>query len=363
MKLRCIQAVIVKETRELTRDPITVFVALLMPLVLLFLFGYAISLDVKDIRYAVSDQDNTPGSRALADAFVASRYFDFVGYGDERALAGALERGQIRMALVIPERFSARLASGRPSPVQILVDGTNSNIAAIAVGYADAIVSSFQNAGRSTVQADVRVWYNPQLRSANYIVPGLLAVIMMSFPPLLTALAVVREKESRSIEQIYASPLTSVEFLAGKLIPYAGIALIEFLSVLSLGFIWFQIPFRGSVGLLTTAAVIYVASTLGLGLLVSTLARTQVVAMMLALIITMMPAMVFSGFVFPVFTMPDALQLYSAGVPAKYFLEISRGIALKGAGGREIAANMAILATYTTIVFSIAAWRVKKKVA
>jgi ABC-2 type transport system permease protein len=247
--------------------------------------------------------------------------------------------------------------------VQILIDGTNSNIATIAAGYADAIVDAFRRGGEAAVHADVRIWYNPQLRSANFIVPGLLAVIMMSFPPLLTALAVVREKESHSIEQIYASPLTSTEFLVGKLAPYAGIALIEFLSVLSLGFIWFGIPFHGSLALLATTALIYVASTLGLGLLVSTLARTQVVAMMLALIITMMPAMVFSGFLFPIFTMPYALQLYSGGIPAKYFLEISRGISLKGAGIREIAANTAVLAAYAVLVFALAAWRMKKKVA
>jgi ABC-2 type transport system permease protein len=363
MNFRRIWATTVKEARELVRDPITVAVALLMPLVMLFLFGYAISLDVKDIRYAVWDRDNTPASRALSDAFVQSRYFAFVGAADERGMEWALKRGHIRMGLVIPEKFAARLVQREPSPVQILVDGTDSNVATIVVGYSDAIISSFRNAGLETVKPEVRVWYNPELRSANYVVPGLLAVIMMAFPPLLTALAVVREKESRSIEQIYASPLTSTEFLIGKLVPYAGVAFIEFLSVMIAGFVWFQVPFHGSIWLLSAASVIYVICTLGLGLLVSTFARTQVTAMLLALIITMMPSMVFSGFLLPIFTMPYALQLYSANFPAKYFLEISRGIVLKGAGPQQIAPNLGILVVYTITVFALAAWRMKKKVA
>jgi ABC-2 type transport system permease protein len=363
MNLPRVVAVATKEVRELVRDPITVAVALLMPLVMLFLFGYAISLDVKDIRYAVWDRDNTPASRTLSDSFVQSRYFLFVGSTDQRGMEWALKRGHIRMGLVIPERFAARLAAGEPSPVQILVDGTDSNVATIVVGYSDAIVSSFRNPGMETVRPEVRVWYNPELRSANFVVPGLLAVIMMAFPPLLTALAVVRERESRSIEQIYASPLTSTEFLVGKLVPYAGVAFIEFLSAMVAGFLWFQVPFHGSIWLLSAVSVIYVICTLGLGLFVSTIARTQVVAMVLALVLTMMPSTIFSGFLFPIFTMPYVLQLYSANFPAKYFLEISRGIVLKGAGPAQIAANVGILIAYTIAVFALATWRMKKKVA
>lgn len=358
-----IRAMIVKEVRELVRDPITVVIALLMPLVMLFLFGYGVTLDVKDIRYAIWDRDNTPASRALSDAFLQSGYFAFVGATDERGLRAALDHGSVRMGLVIPERFAAKLAAAEPSPVQVLVDGTDSNIAQIVVGYADAIIASFRTAHSRLVVPEVRAWYNPELRSANYIIPGLLAVIMMAFPPLLTALAVVREKESRSIEQIYASPLTSAEFLAGKLIPYAVVAFVEFLSVMSVGFMWFTVPFHGDIWLLSLAAIVYVFSTLGLGLLVSTVARTQVVAVILALIVTMMPSALFSGFLFPIFTMPYALQLYSSNFPAKYFIEIARDITLKGAGVGQIGTNLAILIAYTIIVFLLAAWRVKKKVA
>lgn len=352
-----------KEARELVRDPITVAVALLMPLVMLFLFGYAISLDVKDVSYAVWDRDNTAQSRALSDAFAHSGYFSFAGTADGRGMKRALERGQIRMGLVIPEGFADKLAAGEPSPVQVLVDGTISNVASIVVGYSSAIVSSFRNADRETVRPQVRVWYNPELRSANYVIPGLLAVIMMAFPPLLTALAVVREKESRSVEQIYASPLTSMEFLIGKLIPYAGVAFLEFLSIMLAGFLWFAVPFHGSVWLLSAASVVYVISTLGLGLLVSTLARTQVVAMVLALVVTLMPSLVFSGFLFPTFTMPYTLRLYSAIFPGEYFVDISRKIALKGAGLQDIAADLAFLIAYSVAVFWLAAWRMKKKVA
>ena len=363
LNLRRIQAMAIKEGRELVRDPITVAIALLMPLVMLFLFGYAISLDVKDIRYAVWDRDNTPASRALADAFAQSHYFSFSGTADRRGIERALDRGQIRMGLVIPERFAAKLAAGEPSLVQILVDGTISNVATIVVGYSDAIVSSFRRSRVPLVRPEVRVWYNPELRSANYIVPGLLAVIMMAFPPLLTALAIVREKESRSIEQIYASPLTSAEFLVGKLTPYAGVAFIEFLSIMIAGFVWFRVPFHGSIWLLSALSVIYVVCTLGLGLLVSTLAHTQVVAMILAILLTMMPSTVFSGFLFPVFTMPYIMRLYSAAFPARYFIEISRGIVLRGAGVDQVDTNVAILVAYTLAIFALAAWRMRKKVA
>ena len=352
-----------KETRELARDPLTISVALLLPMVMLFLFGYAISLDVKDIHYAVWDGDNTRASHELSDAFAQSRYFTFVGSTAARGAAIALQRGRVRMVLVIPEKFEEHLINGESSPVQILVDGTDSNIAQIVVGYADAIVASFRGGMPTAVEPEVRVWYNPQLRSANYVIPGLLGVIMMAFPPLLTALAVVREKESRSIEQIFASPLTASEFLAGKLVPYAVIAFVEFLMVAIAGLVWFQVPFHGSFLLLSGVAGIYVFCTVGLGLLVSTITRTQVAAMLLALVVTLMPSALFSGFLFPVFTMPYALQLYSAIFPARYFIEISRDIALKGTGLGEVWVNIALLIFYTVAVFTIASWRIKKKVA
>jgi len=213
------------------------------------------------------------------------------------------------------------------------------------------------------VRVEVRVWYNPSLRSVTYVVPGLFGVILMAFPPLLTALAITREKEMGSIQQIFASPLTPAEFLAGKLVPYGLIAFLQIIMVIAVGFLWFEVPMRGSLGLLFAAGLVYVFCTVRIGLLVSTIARTQLAAMLLALIITLMPSFLFSGFLFPIFTMPYLLQLYTRAFPAQYFVDLSRGIVLKGAALPELWPSMVLLLAYTIAVFALAAWRFRKKVA
>lgn len=364
MDTRRILAVARKESREISRDPVTIWVSLLMPLVMLFLFGYAITLDVEDVPFGVWDDDLSPESRRLIDAFVQSGYFKMVHtISDERDLATALERGSIKLALVIPESFGRTVARGRPAAVQIIVDGTFSNTAQIVAGYADAIVQNASPPARTLLRPEVRVWYNPEMRSVNYVVPGLFGVILLAFPPLLTALGVVREKESGSIQQVFASPLTRAEFIAGKLVPYGLIAFAQVLLVVGFGLVWFEVPFRGELGLLLAVSLIYVFCTVGLGLLVSTLTRKQVVAMLLALILTLMPSFLFSGFLFPVFTMPYVLQLYAAAFPGQYFVEISRDVVMKGAGLREVWINAAALLGYTLAVFGLAVWRFRKKVA
>jgi ABC-2 type transport system permease protein len=364
MSPRRIAAVVSKETRELWRDPITVAISLLMPLVMLFLFGYAVTLDIKDIALGVLDRDMTPASRSLTDAFLQSGYFRLAQLlRSTHDIDAALQRGSVDLALVIPERFQATLQRGESPAVQLLLDGTYSDTAQVVAGYADTIVRSYGRAPSGHVRVEIRAWYNAEMRSANYIVPGLFAVILMAFPPLLTALAVVREKETGAIQQIFASPLTAGEFVAGKLIPYGGVAFIEILIVMTAGFFWFDIPFRGRAGFLLFAASIYVLCTVGLGLLISTMARRQVTAMLLALIVTMMPSMLFSGFVFPIFTMPYMFQLYTYAFPARYFIEVSRGIVLKGSGFGELWLNIGLLVAYTAIVFVIAVARLRKKVA
>ena len=364
MNIRRILAVTRKESREIARDPVTVWVSLLMPLVMLFLFGYAITLDVEDVAFGVWDEDRSPESRRLIDAFAQSGYFKLAhAISDERGLTAALERGSIKMALVIPESFGRSVARHGPAAVQIIVDGTFSNTAQIVAGYADAIVQGASPPVRPLVRPEVRVWYNPEMRSANYVVPGLFGVILLAFPPLLTALGVVREKESGSIQQIFASPLTSAEFIAGKLVPYGLIAFVQVLLVVGFGLIWFEVPFRGELALLLGVSLVYVFCTVGLGLLVSTLTRKQIVAMLLALVLTLMPSFLFSGFLFPIFTMPYALQLYAAAFPGQYFVELSRDIVMKGAGLREVWINVAALLAYTLGVFWLAAWRFRKKVA
>jgi ABC-2 type transport system permease protein len=359
-----IGAVVAKEGRELARDPITIGVSLLIPLVMLFLFGYAISLDVENVHFGVWDRDQTPASRSLIDGFAQSGYFRLTRSfrtGDE--VEAALQTGSVKLALVIPERFHAALARGDGAPVQLLLDGTFSATAQIIASYATAIVHRFGQPPVERVGVEIRAWYNPDMRSVNYVIPGLFGVILMAFPPLLTALAIVREKESGSIQHIFASPLTPAEYIVGKLIPYGLIAFVQILMVIVVGFLWFDVPFRGNLGVLLGAGLIYVFCTVALGLLVSTITRSQVVAMLLTLILTLMPSFLFSGFLFPIFTMPYFLQLYTYVFPSRYFVELSRAVVMKGAGLQEIWVNIGLLILYTVAAFSLAAWRFRKKVA
>lgn len=359
-----IGAVVDKEIREIRRDPVTVGVALLLPLVMLFLFGYAISLDIDDVALGVLDQDRTPASRALEDAFVRSGYFRLqASFSSAEQVETALQRGEVALALIVPPRFHAGIVRGERPAVQVLVDGTYSATALLVASYAESIISAFRNSDWPRVRVEPRVWYNPPLRSANYVVPGLFGVILMAFPPLLTALAIVREKETGSVQQIFASPLTGAEFIVGKLIPYGLIAFLQIVMVMGVGFAWFAVPFRGNLGFLLASGLIYVFCTVGIGLLVSTITRSQLAAMLLSLIITLMPSFLFSGFLFPIFTMPYVLQLYTRLFPAAYFVELSRGIALKGAGVQELWPNVLLLLGYTVAVFLLAAWRFRKKVA
>lgn len=364
MKLRRLLAFARKEVIEISRDRFTIGVALFMPVMMLFLFVYGITLDVENAPLMVIDHDKSAASRELQARFVNSGYFMLkAAPQDERAAEHALMRGETRAALFIPKGFAQRLGRGDGAPVQLVVDGTYASTAAILSAYGRAILYAFPGELRLPVQPEVRVWYNPQLRSRNFIVPGLFAVILMAFPPLLTALAVSREKELGTIAQIYASPLTRGEFIAGKLLPYAGIAFLELLIVVVGGLIWFQVPVRGNLPLLLAVGLLYVVCTVSIGLLVSTLVRTQLAAMLTALIVTLMPAFLFSGFVYPIFTMPAAFQIYASAFPTRYFLEFSRGVVLRGAGLRELWPNVAVLAAYTVVVFAIAAWRFRKRIA
>ncbi|MCO6414521.1 MAG: ABC transporter permease [Thiogranum sp.] len=365
MNAQRIAAVAGKETREILRDPVTVGVSLLMPLVMLFLFGYAISLDVRHAALGVRDEDGSPASRALVERFVRSEYFRLSeDLASSHAVEQALQRSDVDLVLVIPPRFGAELARGGRPPVQLLVDGTYAATALLVSGYAQAVIAGFRQPTVSQVlRLETRVWYNPSLASANYVVPGLYAVILLAFPPLLTALGIVREKETGTIQSIFASPLTAAEFITGKLVPYSLIAFLQMLMVIAVGYAWFGVPFEGSLSFLLAAGLIYVLCTVGIGLLVSTVTRTQLVAMLLALIITLMPSFLFSGLLFPIFTMPELLQLYTTVFPGRYFVDISRGVALKGSGAGMLGFEMALLVVYTLLVFVLAVWRLKKKVA
>lgn len=372
-----IGAVIWKEVREIRRDPVTVSFAVILPLLMLYLFGSALSLDVKDATLAVYDLDKSPASRALIDAFPHSGYFRRVrDIRAETEIAQRLDQGKARLVLVIPPNFSEKLARGQTASVQTLADGSFPPTAMVVAGYAAAIVQNYNleqlreavsaaghgAAHLSPIEVDSRVWFNAALKSVNYIVPGLLGVILMAFPPLLTTLAVVREKETGSVQQIFVSPIRPYQFIAGKMIPYAVIAFMEMLMILAAGVWWFQVPFRGSLPLFLGATTLYVFCTVSLGLLISSVTRSQLVAMLLALLATLMPSFLFSGFLFPIFTMPVMLQMYTYLFPARYFIEIVRGIMMKGIGLETLWPQFLMLVFYTATVFTATTLLFRKKV-
>lgn len=370
-------AVLRKETREILRDPYTLGIALVLPLIMLFLFAYGVNTDVRNIELIVLDLDNTAASRDYVRAFANSATFRLVGSVDDYAAIGeALDQDTADAALVIAPGFGEALAAGRTAQAQTLLDGSYTPFAQVTIAYVNAINAAYsgrvlaefveartgQNLeGAIALSVDARVRYNPALRSLYAIVPGLFGVILMAFPPLLSSLAIVREKERGSIQQVFVSPVRPVELIVGKLIPYGVIAFIEMLFVLAGGVFWFGVPFRGSLPLFLAAAVLYVLCTVGIGLLVSTLVRTQVAAMLLAIVLTIMPSMLFSGFIFPVHTMPTPMQAYANGFPARYFIDISRAIALKGQGWTTVAPGMGFLAAYAAGLIALSGLRFKKR--
>ena len=369
-----------KELREIRRDPYLLGIAIFLPLVLLFLFAYALNLDVKDVPMAVVDMDRTPQSQADVAAFRNSGQFKVVAYSDDpRHAARLMDQGRVQVVMQIPAGFGRRLERGAQAQVSTAVDGTFPTSARVIIGYVEAINQAYslglaqeglQRAGplaRAAIDMPVvipvaQIRYNPGLRSANFIVPGLIAVILMAFPPLLSALAIVREKEHGSIQQIFVSPLPPWAFIVGKLIPYVAIAFGELLLVLLATRYWFQVPIAGSVWLFVLASVPYVISTVAIGLLVSTFTRSQLAAMLLAIVLTMMPAFIFSGFLFPIASMPRLLQYYAYLFPARYFTEITLDVFLKGLDISHWWVQFAVLLAYTLALVAFAALRFKKKV-
>lgn len=369
-------ALIRKEAIEILRDPITLAVAVILPLIMLFLFGYGVSMDVEDVPVAVYDQDRTPESTRFVETFVQSGYFRLHrNVWSQREIDAALDKGDATMVIVIPPEFARRLAAGLNAPVQILIDGSFSPTALIVSNYVSAIVNRFSArlaeerlgtyglAAPGAIRLESRVWYNAPMKTVNYIVPGLFAVLLMAFPPMLTALAIVRERERGTIEQIYVSPVSPAMFILGKIIPYAAIAFGEMLLVLVVGTAWFDIPLRGSLWLLLGASLLYVFVTVGIGVAVSAVARTQVAAVFLSLVGTLMPSFLFSGFLFPISTMPYLLQFYTYAFPTRYFNDISRDLFLKGIGIEYLWGNVALLALYAVVLFVAASLTLRKKVA
>ena len=329
-----------KEVLQLRRDPRSLALAFALPVLLLVLFGYAISWDVRNIRTAVLDEDRSAASRELVDAFRASGYFAVVEFlarsGDVEPL---MERGGAQLVLVIPPGFARDLGADRTASLQAIVDGSDANTATIALGYSEAVVRTWSARvalrGRTLtppVSAESRVWFNEELASRNMIVPGLVAVIMMIIASMLTSLTIAREWERGTMEQLAATPVSRLEVVLGKLLPYLGIGLIDVVATCLLGIVLFGVPFRGSIVLLMVLSFFFLTGALGLGMFISAVAKSQVLATQLAMLATYLPTLLLSGFMFSIDTMPSVLRAVSYLIPARYFLVVTRGIFLKGIG-------------------------------
>lgn len=329
-----------KEVLHLRRDRRSLGLAFVLPAIMILAFGWVISFDIRHIRMAVYDEDRSQASRALVDAFTASSYFVVTDhldrYGDAEPL---LDRGAVRLVLVIPPRFQARLGGGGPAPVQALVDGSDANTATIALAYARGIVTAYASRAvlgarrvAAPVRAETRVWYNEELKSSNMIVPGLIAVVMMIIAAMLTSLTIAKEWERGTMEQLASTPVHPVEVVLGKLLPYLGIGMIDVLVTGFIGDVIFAVPFRGSFVFFVGASFFFLVGALGIGLAISAVAKSQMLAIQVAMVATYLPSFLLSGFMFDIANMPKALQAIALFVPARYFITAVRGIFLKGVG-------------------------------
>lgn len=309
------------------------------------MLGYALTFDIKHIPLAIRDLDDSVESRQLISRFIASNYFQIhARTRDQDEINDLLDSGKAKVALIIPIGFSDNVKAGKKASVQILVDGSDPNIARVGSGYSNSIVRVYSNKITSdtlfkrgvpvSVAAPIedrrRVWYNPQMKSSNFIIPGLIAIIMMSITAVETSIAIVREKEKGTIENLIISPLRPLELIIGKIIPFLGLAAIEAILISVTAVFWFGVPMRGNILIFLFALGVYLSGTLGIGLLVSAVTESQQVAGTGSMMITMLPGFLLSGYIFPIKSMPRVVQLITYLVPARYFIIIMRGIFLKG---------------------------------
>lgn len=354
-------AVATKEFLHLRRDPRTALTLLGMPVLLIFIFGYALSFDVQHIRLAVVDEDGTRAARDVAEAFLRSGYFDLVSHDrDARGLDALFDTGRAQAALVVPDGYGALLAGGRPTTLQFVLDGSDSQMATTILAYARQIVASISPLVRGregAVRGMPVIWYNPELSSARFLVPGLVAFILAITTVIATALSVVREKERGTMESLRATPLFAPELLLGKTLPYLLFASASAAGSLFLAWALFGVPLRGSLFWLGVVTVLFLAGGLGQGLFISTLADSQQVAFQLGLLSTMLPTLLLSGFIFPISSMPTALQWFTHVIPARYFLVALREIVLKGAGVEVWWTQAVALLAYAVIALGLGTLR------
>ena len=374
MKSLNVFPIVRKEFRQIKRDKRILGVLLFIPALMLFMFGYALNFDVKHTRLAVYDEEKSRTSREFTQLFFISEYFDYIYTLQSKSEINNLLDGEhVRAVLIIPSTFSKDLQKGNSTSIQVIVDGANSSTAATVLGYINSIIQqyslkvmsqSFMRLGRQQLTLPIdfqpRIWYNPELKSAKFLVPGLIAFILMITTVISTTLSVVRERELGTMEQIMVSPIKPIELILGKTIPYIIISLFATVMILVLGYILFDISIKGSVLLLSLVTLFFLVGGLGMGLFISTLVETQQLAFMVAIIVSMLPTFVLSGFVFPIRNMPLIIQGVTYILPARYFLVTLRSIILKGVGLSAFLDQAIVLFVYAVIMISISSIRMRK---
>ncbi len=375
MNLQRIKALLYKEIKQALRDRRMRIVIFITPLIELFLFGYAVNTDVRNIRTVACDHADTSISRGLTDAFQASGYFRIVQRTQDLRVAEALvDKGDAQVILVIPEHFSRDLHRGHIADLQMIVEGTDSIVASNAVSYGSMIIAAhFQKLAKpppaiatttSTrspqVKAETRVWFNPDLKSRNFFVPGVIALLLTLVSLVLTSFSIVREWEVGTMEQLIVTPLKPIELIVGKTLPFFLVGLIDLVLIFLVGTLWFRIPFRGNVLLLAFSAVLYLINALSIGILISTISRTQQQALMV-IFFYFNPSMLFSGFVFPIYNIPLLMRWIAYVNPLTYFLVIVRGVFLKGVGISVLWPQLLFLALVGPTLLGISVRRFHKK--
>jgi ABC-2 type transport system permease protein len=381
--VRKVGAVAKKEIHQIARDRRTLMILLFVPAFFLLVYGYALNFDLRHISLAVQDNDRSSASRDLISAFINSGYFDYAGdVANERDISRVIDRGDARAVLVIPARLGADAASGRPARVQFIVNGDNANTATTVVGYALGIVTAVSTryelqarlasatgpglpasagAAPSALTLEPRVWYNPELRSALFLVPGLIAYIAMLTAVVSTALSVVREKEVGTMEQVRMSPIGPLAYVIGKTAPYFAVSLTAAIGVVLLSMVLFDLPMRGSWIALLGSISLFLIGALAFGVLISTIAESQQVAFQIGLLTSLLPTLMLSGFIFPIASMPAPLQIVTYIVPARYFLVTLRGILLKGVGWEAWWHQLLAMAIFATVILGLASLRLRRQ--
>ncbi len=374
MNLIRLYAVARKEFRQLVRDWRTLFILAILPAVLLLIFGYALSYDIKNVPLAILDHDRTPTSRSLIQSMLGAESFALAGYIERDAdIAPLLDEGRADVVLVIPKGFGADVARGTEPRVQALLDGSNAMKATTALSYLQAHITEFgtnvmldvaQRMGMplsgTPVSTEPRIWYNPELRSSMFLVPGLMVFVLMVSATTSTALAVVKEKERNTIEQILVSPVNATELILGKTLPYLIVAMCAAGLLVATGWVLFGVAVRGSIPLLAMVSFMFCLAALGQGMLISSATDSQQVAFFASVLSTMLPTFLLSGFVFPLEGTPVAIQLISHLVPSRYFIALVRGVILRDAGVLDLWRPLILLTVFATSILALASVRVAR---